>query len=295
MQDILRSFQYYWVTAQSEYSTDILFKSRQDLCELYPQLLSHSTLCFGAQEVMNFLGRKLNGNFQGEIVSDLSSLVCRRTGGSRIKHRVKENWLKMYDKSALVLRVETVINNPEDFRVRKRVTRKGKKRTEWVNLRKGVAWLFRYREVALKANSRYLDALAVVDDPTDAKRDLDRITTGKKDAAGRGCSGFNPLSHDDTELFQAIMDGEHCLRGFTNREIRTRLQSTQHLRSCGQDQKKASSKVSRIFHRLHTHDLIAKFPRTRRWRVTHYGRRVMGTALYLRERDFARAYAKIAA
>jgi hypothetical protein len=135
---------------------------------------------------MNFLGRKLNGNFQGEIVSDLSSLVCRRTGGSRIKHRVKENWLKMYDKSALVLRVETVINNPEDFRVRKRVTRKGKKRTEWVNLRKGVAWLFRYREVSLKANSRYLDALAVVDDPTDAKRDLDRITTRKKDAAGRG-------------------------------------------------------------------------------------------------------------
>jgi hypothetical protein len=295
MQDILRSFQYYWVTAQSEYSTDILFKSRHDLCELYPQLLSHSTLCFGAQEVMNFLGRKLNGNFQGEIVSDLSSLVCRRTGGSRIKHRVKENWLKMYDKSALVLRVETVINNPEDFRVRKRVTRKGKKRTEWVNMRKGVAWLFRYREVSLKANSRYLDALAVVDDPTDAKRDLDRITTRKTDAAGRRCSGFNPLSHDDTELFQAIMDGEHCLRGFTNREIRTRLQSTLHLRSCGQDQKKASSKVSRIFHRLHTHGLIAKFPRTRRWRVSDYGRRVMGTALYLRERHFARAYAKIAA
>jgi hypothetical protein len=31
---------------------------------------------------MNFLGRKLNGNFQGEVVSDASSLACRRTGGS---------------------------------------------------------------------------------------------------------------------------------------------------------------------------------------------------------------------
>jgi len=214
------------VTTQSEYSTDIQFKSRQDLCELYPQLLSHSTLCFGAKEVMHFLGRKLRGNFQGEIVSDLSSLVCRRTGGSRIKHRVKENWLKMYDKAGLVLRVETVINNPEEFRVRKRVTRKGKSRMEWVDMRKGVAWLFRYREVSLKANSRYLDALAAVDDPTNAKRDLDRITTRKKDAAGRGCSGFNPLAHRDTELFQAVMDGEHCLRGFTNRDIRTKLQST---------------------------------------------------------------------
>ena len=68
MQDILGHFQYYWVTTQNEYSTDILFKSRHDLCELYPQLLSHSTLCFGAQEVMNFLGRNLRGNFQGEII-----------------------------------------------------------------------------------------------------------------------------------------------------------------------------------------------------------------------------------
>ena len=83
MRDILHDRPYYWVTAQSEYSTDILFKTRQDLCELYPQLLSHSTLCFGAKEVMNFLGRKLHGKFEGEIVSDLSSFVCRRMGGSR--------------------------------------------------------------------------------------------------------------------------------------------------------------------------------------------------------------------
>jgi hypothetical protein len=170
---------------------------------------------------MNFLGRKLSGHFQGEIVSDLSSFVCRRTGGSRIKHRVKENWLKMYDKSGLALRVETVINNPEEFRVRKKVTRKGRRRTESVAMRKGVAWLFRYREVSLMANSRYLDALAMVDDPTNAKRDLDRVTTRKKDAAGRGCSGFNPVARHDAELFQAVMDADHCLRGFTNRDIRT--------------------------------------------------------------------------
>jgi len=76
---------------------------------------------------------------------------------------------------------------------------------------------------------------------------------------------------------------------------RKKLQPTQHLISCGPDQKKASSKVSRIFRRFHAHGLIAKLPRTRRWRVTFYGRRVMGTALYLRKHDFARAYAKIAA
>src|SRR5438093_4805622 len=75
MQDILQDCSHYWVTAQSELSTDILFRSRQGLSELYPELLSHGTLCFGAKEVMTFLGRKLRGNFEGEIVSDLSDFA----------------------------------------------------------------------------------------------------------------------------------------------------------------------------------------------------------------------------
>src|SRR3989449_536414 len=58
MADLLRTMTYYWVTAQSEYSTDILFKSAAHLSELYPRLLSHNTLCFGAKEVMSFLWKK---------------------------------------------------------------------------------------------------------------------------------------------------------------------------------------------------------------------------------------------
>src|SRR5437879_10414874 len=109
---------------------------------------------------MTFLGRKLRGNFEGEIVSDLSDF-SGRIPGCRIKHRVKENWIKMYDKSGLVLRVETVINNPEKFKVRKKVIRKGKSKVEWVTMRKGG-----YQQVSFQANSRYLEALAAVDDPT---------------------------------------------------------------------------------------------------------------------------------
>ena len=93
MKDILQHCQHYWVTAQSELS-NILFKKRENLSELYPELLSHGTLCFGAKEVMSFLGRKLRGNFEGDIVSDVSNFAGRMPG-CRIKHRVKENWLKM--------------------------------------------------------------------------------------------------------------------------------------------------------------------------------------------------------
>jgi hypothetical protein len=112
MDDLLESLPYYWVAAQSEYSTDILFKSAAHLGELYPRLLSHSTLCFGAREVMSFPGRKIRSNFEGEIVTDVCDLSFKRIPGSRIKHRVKQNWLKMIDKAGSVLRLEMVINKP---------------------------------------------------------------------------------------------------------------------------------------------------------------------------------------
>jgi len=98
--------------------------------------------------------------------------------------------------------------------------------------------------------------------------------------------GFNPLAQHDATLFKSLMAGEHCLHGFTNRDIRARLMSTQLLGGCASDPKKASAKVGRCFRRLPAHGLIAKIPRTRRWRVTDYGRKVMGTTVYLREHHF---------
>jgi hypothetical protein len=78
-------------------------------------------------------------------------------------------------------------------------------------------------------------------------------------------------------------------------EIRAKLQSTRHLKTCANDPKKQSSKITRLFRKFHAHGLIAKISRTRRWKVTLYGRRVMGTALYLRDSDFQRVYSAPAA
>ena len=296
LKNLLQGYQHYWVTAQSEYSTDIIFKSSSDLRELFPRLLSHSTLCFGAKDVMSFLGRKLTGHFGGEIISDMKDGGWRRRlPGARIKHRVKENWLKMYDKAGSVLRVEMVINNPEEFKVRKKVTRKNKQVMEWVSMRKGVAYLFRYQEVSQQANYRYLEALAVVDDPTLAIHQLDEITTRKKTAAGRGVRAFNPLSRDDILLFKAMMAGQHHIRGLSNADIRTCLEDSPHLRDLTHDLKKQSARVSRILSRFHAHKLIAKIPRTRRWRVTGRGKQIMAASLCLRDVAFPELFRKNAA
>jgi hypothetical protein len=294
MADLLKTMPYYWVTAQSEYSTDILFKSPAHLSELYPRLLSHSTLCFGAKEVMSFLGRKIRGNFEGEIVSDRSDLSFKRIPGARIKHRVKQNWLKMYDKAGSVLRLEMVINEPEGFKVRKQVIRRGKKVMQWVQMRKGVAYLFRYRDVSLAANSRYLTALTEVDNPTDAIRTLDRITTRKLLAPQRAAKAFNPLARDEAQIFRALLDGQHMIRGFSNPDIRQKLKDSPHLQHIV-DPRRQSAKVTRIFNRCHAHGLIAKIPHSRRWRLTKQGRIAMTASIQLRDVQFPITHMKLTA
>jgi hypothetical protein len=124
---------------------------------------------------------------------------------------MKHNWLKMYDQAGLVLRVETVINQPEEFRVRRRGRRRGRRRTEWAPLRKSVAYLFRYRDVSAQSTARYLNALAQVDDPTPSLRDLDAITTRKRPATGRTVTAFNPVARPEHHLFVALMSGEHAV------------------------------------------------------------------------------------
>ncbi len=88
------------MTDQAEFATDVLFAGRNKLRELYPRLMHHAAVNFSAKDVLTFLGRKLHGRFQGEVVT---SCQKKRHPGARIKHRVKQNWLKMYDKFGLIL------------------------------------------------------------------------------------------------------------------------------------------------------------------------------------------------
>jgi hypothetical protein len=121
------------------------------------------------------------------------------------------------------------------------------------------------------------------------------ITTRKKTASGRGVRAFNPLSRDDIQLFKAVMAGHHHIRGLSNSDIRASLEDSPHLRDLALNPKKQSAKVSRILNRFHAHKLIAKIPRTRRWRVTDRGKQIMAASLCLRDIAFPELFRKNAA
>ncbi len=63
-----------------------------------------------------------------------------------------------------------------------------------------------YQEQALACNRRYLDALAVVDDPAPAYQQLRQLTEPKV-VGGRSYAGFNPARREDVRLFKAVLDG----------------------------------------------------------------------------------------
>jgi hypothetical protein len=270
----LRGMPYRWVIDQFEYSTDVLFRSRQHLAELYPRLLDHAAVHFSAQDILTFLGRKLHGNFQGEVLTQAQK---DRHPGARIKHRMKNNWLKMYDKFGQVLRVETVINSPREFKVRRWRQRRGQRQRVWCPMNKGITNRYQYWAAAHAANVRYLEALSVVNDPAPAYRQVARLVEPKQ-SCQRSYAGFNPACKDDVQFFRAVLRGEHELRGFRNADLRRLL---------GLDDREADERrrhraaVGRRLKRLHVRGLIAKIPRTRRWRVTSQGHRILGACVQL--------------
>ena len=273
LQEELKGMSHYWVTDQAEYATDICFTSKQALAGLFLRLLEFALLTFSPKKIFCYLGRKWHERFDGEVQTRYKSV---REPGVCIKHFMKKNWLKMYDKLGLLLRVETVINQPGEFKVlRERRHRDDTTTTGWFAMCKGVGNLHHYQRHALACNQRYLEALAAVDDPTPAYDDLKRLTERQRDK-GRSYAGFNPAREEEARWFAALLAGDHIAQGFRNKDIRAAIYNEE---SRDPNRHRHSAAVGRILKRLHVRGLIKKVSRTRRWHVTDTGRRVLGDTL----------------
>lgn len=286
--DLLRGLDYYWCVDQAEYATDVIFTSAAALAALSPRLLEHATLCLGAEDVFKFLGRKLSPCYLGEVQTRRG----RRVEGASVKHRLGANWLKMYDKLGRVLRIETVVNDPTGFRVRRWRTRPdGGRELAWQPLRKGVAWLWRYAEISRTANGRYLDALTAVDGWQQARAQLDAASRPARFGKRRK-RALQPLSPQDQALFLAVLRGEHRLGGFRNQDLARQLYAQPAPDSA--ERRRRCARVTRLLQMLRAHGLVAKIPRTRRYRVTAKGEALMSAAIYVRHKYLPRELSKVA-
>jgi hypothetical protein len=279
----LKGLTHYWVIDQAEYATDIRFKDKAVLALLFFRLLDYAFLTFSPRKIFSYLGRRWHERYDGEVQTHYKS---ERVPGSCIKHFMRKNWLKMYDKLGLMLRVETVINQPEDFKVlRECHHRDGSKSTGWFPMRKGVGNMHHYQSHALACNQRYLEALSAVANPAPAYDALKKLTE-RKCQNGRSYAGFNPAREEETRLFAAVLTGDHVARGFRNQDIRTAVYGNS---ARAPQRQKQSAAVGRLLKRLQVRGLVVKVQRTRRWKVTEEGRHILGDTLYTYRRYKAKA------
>jgi hypothetical protein len=257
---------YYWSAYQTEWASDVVFENPQALAAIYPALARHATHHFQSPDVMRFLGRKANGNFTGEITTSFKD----RAEGVRVKHWVRGNSVKMYDKAGSVLRVETTIGRTNDFKVLRPAHDDPGGTLDWRPLRKGVADLHRRAELSQRSNERYLDALAAVDDTTPCGQLFDAVARPVADN-GRRFRALRIGDAEDLAMLQAISRGEFATAGFRNRELRILLHPKSSTAPTT-EQRRLSAKVSRKLRLLRAHGLIKKIPRSHRYQLTERGR-----------------------
>lgn len=150
---------------------------------------------------------------------------------------------------------------------------------------KGVANIYHFERVARSGNGRSLEALSVIDAPAPSYQPAERLAE-RKVVAQRSCAGFNPARGEDIRLFQAILQGDQLLHGFRNQDIRNQLYDPVHNSHV---RRRQANSVGRRLKRLHVRGLIAKIPRTRRWRVTSTGHTLLGSVLRLHYYGLAQA------
>jgi hypothetical protein len=263
---------YYWSIYQNEWATDVMFRKASDLAAIYPAMVLHGMRTFSSGDVLRFLGRKVHGNFQGEITSDFKD----RPEGVRIKHRVKENSIKAYDKAGNVLRVETTMNDPRDFKVLRPKHGDPHSKTQWRPLRRGIADIYRRAQVGQASNDRYLDALAATDTSTplgELIRDICKPATYHH----KRVRALRPWADPDLALLRAINRGEFSVNGFRNRDLQSLL--FDHAADNDDENRRRSARVSRLLRMLRAHHLIQKVPHTHRYVLTPYGRDIVSAVL----------------
>lgn len=285
MDDIAKAgFGGYWLGIdQAELTTDILFKSREELEQIYKDLTTAAITAFGATDVMRFLGRKPHGNFAGEVIIDSK----KRPEGVRIKFRMKRNSIKIYDHQN-VLRIETTLNNPAEFKIlTSSENEQGQTVCRWSPMRKGVSNFWRYSQVGHAANARLIDALANAPLQGAAIEELDRLSRSQsKD--GHRVAAFNPVTKENIELFKALLSGEFALNGFRNTDLQQKIFDTKPKDRA--EAKRRIHRTSRLIAKLRGHRLINKVQNSRLYRVSLHGVRTMWAAVRLHDVDFPAAF-----
>jgi hypothetical protein len=195
--------------------------------------------------------------------AELKSTCRTRAEGVCLKHWIESNSIKMYDRGS-VLRVETTINEPGDFRVLRPPANDPHAAPDWRVLRRTTADLPRRAEVSHQATERCLEAMSVVEGETPLGVATARLTRRVK-SHRQWHRALPPFAQPDLQLLAVVNDLKFTVTGLTNADVRQALYAP---RKTKRQTQKDASRVTRLLRLLRAHRLLRKIPKSHRYHVT---------------------------
>ena len=267
------SLNYYWSADETEWATDVMFRSTDSLDRIFPSLLRYGLVSAQSPTVMRFFGKNIrDGKFCGRAPDEIVTDLRKRYEGMRLKHWINHNSIKMYNKAGSILRLETTINSTRDFKVFRHPNEDSSRPASWQKMRKGVSDLHRRAKVSQGCNNRYAEHLAaasIKETLLQSAQDICAHTVRN----GRRHRAINPWRKDDFDTLQFLARGEYTIRGFRNSDLRQWL----YPEIDATDQwaaRRFSGRVTRRIQLFRAHGIIKKISHTTRYSLTSKGRKV---------------------
>jgi hypothetical protein len=276
---------YYWTAQEAEYATDILFRSADDLANLYPIWVHQAYATLHSGDLLRYMNYRVrrDGMPYADELGEVRTSIKEYLLGTRVRHQIRGNLLKMYDKMGSVLRVESVLNDVSHFKVL-RTSADGQEPHRPMRLRKSVADLHCRAKVSQEINERYVATLAGVAQ-TQPLSEVTKTLGQPVSWKGRGVRALDPLCPEDVRLLEAVSRGEFMIQGFRNHDLRVLLFGADVEDAEAAERKRRSAQVTRLLRLLRGHGLIVKLPNTHRYQVTEQGRTSIGALLAARQAD----------
>jgi hypothetical protein len=263
---------YNWTVFQSEWATDVAFRSQEVLQTWFDRWLRQAFLTFDSPDVLAFFGRTL---LSPRRHTRVKTTMFNYFEGKRIKHYVDHNSLKAYT-YANVFRPETTINNADEIRIIRPPADDPEGKPGWQRLRRTVADFAERAKFSQGVNERYLEALAATAETRTVKELAEPLTRrvlepgGKPGKKPRHVRALNPLSAEDAALLIAISDPKWLVNGLRNRDLVAALYATET--DDPQERRRRSARVTRLLRLLRAHGLLEKMPQRHRYAVTSEAR-----------------------
>ena len=258
---------YHWSLLQVEYATDLVFRSQETLAPLYEQLSRQAVLGVKAEQIATFLGKKITP----PLAQEIGNRFATRIEGTCIKHRLGKAQVKMYDKYARVLRIETTVNDVSFFKHHRKVEhRDGPSTRQLAPLKKSIYSLIDLRQILLGCNRRYLEYLSALNDHSAGQRALSRLTNERR-AGDRPIKGLNFFKRTEQQLLRALQRPQFNIHGLRRADLMALLPHA------------SAAALSRELKRLLALGVIKRVTGTYRYYLTRLGRAAIAAACSLTE------------